>query len=304
MLVRRLLMIAATVLWASTICLAQLDTATILGTVSDSSGAVVPGAKVVVQNTGTSATVELTSDQTGTFIAPALRIGKYKVTASASGFKTFVQDDIQLNVNDRLNLSLSLSPGAVTEEVTVVGRSTVVETASTTLGGVVTSQQVVDLPLNGRAWDRLTNLVPGTVGLGNRAFGGAGEGRLWQNATRYLIDGGDSSQIDSDSGYGGYGSSARISRGSVGAGAEFRMVNNQYSAEYGQSVGSVVNFVTKSGTNNFHGSVFEFFRNEKLDARNYFNKPPAAKPALRLNQYGATIGGPIGRDKLFFFRNF
>jgi len=303
-MVRRTVLLIMTIFLGSVICLAQLETATILGTVSDTSGAVIHGARVEVTNMGTAATVELTTDQSGTFIAPALRIGSYKVTASASGFKTYVQSDITLNVNARVNLPITLTPGAANEEVTVVGKTPIVQTASTTLGAVVNTQEAEDLPLNGRDISMLTNVVPGTVALGNRAFAGAGEGRLWENATRYLVDGGDSSQVDSDFAYGGYGSSSRLSRVSVDAVQEFRMANDSYSAEYGAAVGGVVNFITKSGTNQFHGDVFEFFRNDKLNARNWFNAAPAAKPEDRLNQFGGAIGGPIVRDKLFFFADY
>jgi len=300
-MVRRTVLLITTIFLGSIICLAQLETATILGTVYDPSGAVISGAKVVVTNTGTAATTELNSDQSGTFIAPALRIGDYKVTASATGFKTYVQSGIILNVNARVNLHVVLVPGAASEEVTVTGQTPVVQTASTTLGAVVNTQQTEDLPLNGRDVSMLTSVVPGTIALGTRAFSGSGEDRLWENGTRYLLDGGDSSQVDSDYAFGGYGSNARLTRGSVDSIEEFRMANNSYSAEYGASVGGVVNFITKSGTNKFHGDLFEFFRNDKLNARNYFNAAPAVKPEDRLNQFGGTIGGPIKKDKIFFF---
>jgi hypothetical protein len=302
--VRRIVTLVTTVLLASMICLAQLETATILGTVYDSSKAVIPGAKVVVTDIGTSATVELTTDRSGTFIAPALRIGNYKVTVSATGFKTFVQTDITVNVNARVNLDVVLPPGSASQEVTIVGQTPVVQTASTTLGAVVDNQEAADLPLNGRDISMLTSVAPGTVPLGNRAFSGAGEGRLWENATRYLVDGGDSSQVDSDFAFGGYGSSARLTRASVDAVQEFRMASDSYSAEYGAAVGGVVNFITKSGTNRFHGDVFEFFRNDKLNARNWFDPAPSLKPEDRLNQFGGTLGGPIIRDKLFFFADY
>jgi hypothetical protein len=300
------------VLLACGMGMAQLDTATILGTVLDSSGAVIPGAKVVVENMGTSATVELTTDPSGNFIAPVLPIGKYKVTVSMTGFNTYVQEGIQLNVSDRIKLNIELKPGAVTQHVTVVGEGPVVETASTTLGAVVSAQQAVDLPLNGRAIDQLLMLAPGVVSVGG-PVGNAGAFNSVTNGMsaargdagqKWLLDGGDSSQIDSDLSSGGYGSTARVNRISVDAVAEFRVVDSMYSAEYGQTLGAVVNFISKSGTNQFHGSLFEFFRNDKLDARNYFNPAPLYKPERRLNQYGGSIGGPIIKDKLFFFTDY
>ena len=302
MYIRRFALIVLSLLWAATLCLAQLDTASILGTVLDSSGGVIPGAKVVVQNMGTSATVELTSDQNGNFIAPVLPIGKYKVTVSVTNFNTFVQEGIQLNVADRVQLFITLKPGVVTQQVTVVGETPVVETASTTIGAVVSQQQVVDLPLNGRAVDTLVSLAPGVVSLGpHKSMSGASTGeRDFDSGHKFLLDGGDSSGIDSDNADGGYGSAGRVNRISVDAVAEFRLAE-MYSAEYGQTIGAVVNFISKSGTNQLHGSLYEFFRNEKLDARDWFNPEPFIKPAFRLNQYGGTLGGPIKKDKLFFF---
>jgi hypothetical protein len=301
MVIRRLVLITLAMLWAAVLCLAQLDTASILGTVFDSSGAVIPGAKVVVQNMGTSATVDLTTDGNGNFIAPVLPIGKYKVTVSMANFNTYVQEGILLSVADRIKLNVELKPGAVTQQITVVGEASMVQTASTTLGAVIGTQQIVDLPLNGRAIDELLILAPGVVA---GATNGATSGRLWENGQKYLLDGGDTSQVDSDLAAGGYGSAARVNRVSVDAVAEFRVVNSMYSAEYGQTVGAVINFISKSGTNEYHGSLFEFLRNDKLDARNYFNPEPFDKPARRLNQFGGSLGGPIVKDKLFFFTDY
>lgn len=291
-------------LLAPALCLAQLDNGSILGTVYDSSGAVIPGAKVVVQNLGTSATVELVTDSNGYFIAPVLPVGTYRVSATSAGFKTFVQENIRLSVADRINLSITLNPGAVTEQVTVTAEAGLVQTASSATGGVVSSRVAETLPLNGRAVEDLMVLVPGRVALGPPTINGGSDGRLFQPGLKYLVDGGDSSQIDSDFSYGGYQSASRISRLSVDALDEFRMVTSLGSAEYGQSSGTVVNFISKSGTNEFHGSLFEYFRNEKLDSRDYFNKPPNRKPPFRLNQFGGSLGGPIKRDKLFFFGSY
>jgi hypothetical protein len=295
------------VLLACGMSVGQLDTATILGTVLDSSGAVIPGAKVVVENMGTSATKELTTDPSGNFLAPVLPIGKYKVTVSMTGFNTYVQEGIQLNVADRVQLSITLKPGAVTQEVTIVGQTPLVETASTTLGAVIGTQQIVDLPLNGRAVDQLLMLAPGVISEGGPlglVSNGSTAARLWENGQKWLLDGGDTSQVDSDLASGGYGSAARVNRVSVDAVEEFRVVDSMYSAEYGNTVGAVVNFISKSGTNQFHGSLFEFFRNDVTDARNYFDPAPLFKPPIRLNQFGGTLGGPIVKDKLFFFTDY
>ena len=292
-------------LWAAAACMAQLDTGTLAGTVSDSSGGLIPGAKVAVQNMNTGATVELNADRSGSFVATALRPGLYRVTVKVDGFRAHVQEGIRLSVSDRLDLAITLQPGGVTEQVTVVGAAPVIDTASTTIGAVITGQEVLDLPLNGRAPDQLMGLAPGvTTGPdGRRVMSGQNQ-KLFTPGTKFLIDGGDSSQVDSDLVDRFYGSKARVSRISVDAIGEFRLVTSMYSAEYGQSLGGVMNFISKSGTNEFHGGLFEFFRNEKLDARDYFNVPPNKKPAFRLNQFGGSLGGPILRDKLFFFGNY
>lgn len=290
-------------LGACVMCLAQLDTGTIVGIISDTSGAVIPDAKVVVQEVNTAARVEVTADGSGRFVAPALRVGIYRVSVAVGGFQTYTREGVRLSVNDRLDLSIVLQPGPINEQVTVVSQAPVLETASTTLGAVVSEQQITDLPLSGRAVDQLARLAPGVVYLGRRSTSGQGQG-LWTPGTRWLVDGGDSSQVDSDLAYGGYGSQARVTRISVDAVGEFRQVNSMYSAEYGQSGMGVVNFISKSGTNEYHGGVFEFLRNNAFDARDYFNKVGSPQPPFRMNQFGGTFGGPIIHDKLFFFGDY
>ena len=288
-------------------CSGQTDTGTILGIVNDSSGGVIPNAQVLVHNEGTNLASRLTSDSLGNFISPPLPIGTYRVTVSAAGFETKILSDLILRVSDRLRLPVTLVPGQVQQTIVVTGQQPLVDTASTTLGGVVTEQQVHDLPINGRSVASLLALVPGVElnGSGNQlSIGGKGtfsnEGGL-----HFLLDGGDASRVDYDDMNNTYGSSAgRISRASVDAVQEFRVYTDAYSAEYGQTQGGVINLITKSGTNVLHGSLFEYFRNEKLDARNYFNPPPKYKPAYRLNQFGGTIGGAIVHNKLFFFADY
>ena len=288
-------------------CFGQLDRAAILGTVTDASGGVVPNANVKVINKETAAELALTTDSNGNYIAPVLSVGNYEVTASAAGFKTSVHDNIALRVNDRTRIDLVLNAGEITEQVTVQAEAPVVDTASTTLGGVIEREQVANLPLNGRSLASLMGLAAGVNMLGTaqqRSMNGVSQTRLFESGSRLLVDGGDSGQVDSDIVDSAYASQARVTRASVDAVAEIRIQESSYSAEYGQSMGGVVNFITKSGTNTFHGSVFEYFRNEKLDARNYFNVAPALKPPFRLNQFGGTLGGPIVKDRIFFFANY
>lgn len=284
---------------------AQLQTASIVGTVLDPAGAVIPGAKITIENQDTAQTVQLTSDPGGNYIAPVLPFGVYRITAEAPGFKTRVSENITLRVSDRIRVDMKLETGVVTERVTVSAEAPLVESESTTLGGVVSTQQVSELPVNGRSLTQYLVLVPGVIFLGpQRSMNGASQGRLFESGLKYLVDGGDSGQIDSDLGDGGYQSGARISRASVDSIAEVRVVESAFSAEYGQSVGGVINFITKSGGNNLHGSLFEYFRNNALDARNYFNPSPAVQPAFRLNQFGGSLSGPIVKDRLFYFANY
>lgn len=306
-MVLRRLAVCVLLIGCSSLVLAQLDTASIIGAVSDASGAVVPGAKVEVRNLGTGQTTQLTTDQSGGFVAPVLPVGTYRVTVTAPGFKTNVQDNIRLNVADRIQLPIALVPGQISEVVNVSGEAPVVDTASTTLGGVVAPEQMSELPLNGRSLTQLLATTPGWSQLGVAPnLNGATTARLFETASRFLLDGTDSGQVDSDLADGGYQTRARITRASVESIAEVRVQQNSFSAEYGQASGGVINFITKSGTNQFHGSLFEYFRNEVLDAKPYDFTPGTAekKPSFRLNQFGGSLGGPIIRNKLFFFANY
>ena len=257
---------------------------------------------MTIQNQDTSATTILITNENGSFVAPVLPVGVYRVTVAGKGFKTLVRENIRLRVADRTRIDFTLEPGEVSETVSVTSEAPVVESASTTLGGVIGQQQVNELPLNGRSLASLIGLAPGVVMLGTtqqRSMNGVSQTRLFESGSRLLVDGGDSGQVDSDLIDSAYASAARVTRASVDAISEIRVQESSFSAEYGQAMGGVVNFITKSGTNHFHGSLYE-----KLDARNYFNVAPALKPPFRLNQFGGTIGGPIRRQKLFFFANY
>jgi len=289
----------------ASIALAQLDTGSILGLVLDGSGASVPRAKVTIQNQGTAAISIVETGDDGAFVAPVLPVGVYRVTVAAQGFKSHVQENLTLRVSDRLRLSFTLEPGAVSESVTISAAQPLLETASTTLGGIVGREQIENLPLNGRNLTQLLTVIPGVVLLGGatqQSVNGSSTFRS-EGGLRFLIDGGDASRVDFDSLDNTYGASRnRITRASVDAVQEFRVYASSFSAEFGQAMGGVVNLITRSGSNSFHGGVFEYFRNEKLDTRNYFNT--GIKPPFRLNQFGGSIGGRIIRDKLFFFSNY
>jgi Carboxypeptidase regulatory-like domain/TonB-dependent Receptor Plug Domain len=291
----------------SAISHAQTVTGTILGSVRDSKGYLLPGAKITIENQGTGLVQNLVSDSSGNFISTPLPIGNYKVSVSNDGFATQVKEDLTLQVSDRMQLQFALQVGDVKQTVVVSNQAPLIDTASTTLGGVVSKQQVADLPINGRSVTDLLALIPGVElrGSSNQLSVG-GQGTFTnEGGLHVLLDGGDASRVDFDDVGNTYGSSAgRISRASVDAVEEFRVYTDSYSAEYGQTQGGVVNLITKSGTNQFHGSLFEYFRNDIFDARDYFNVEPSSKPEYRLNQFGGTLGGPIVHDKLFFFLDY
>lgn len=290
-----------------TIGYGQVDSGVILGTVVDTSGAVVPGATVTVENTGTGMVRTLTTDSRGSFVTPPIALGKYKVTVFAQGFETQIRQGMTLQISDHMQLPFILKPGSVSQTIQVNEHAPLIDTTTTTLGGVIDKQQVADLPLNGRSVVELIALVPGVElrGSSNQwSIGGKGEFTN-EGGLHFLLDGGDASRVDFDDLNNTYGSSAgRISRESVDAVEEFRVYTDGYSAEYGQTQGGVIDLITKSGTNRLHGSLYEYLRNQVVDARDYFNPPPAPQPSYRLNQFGASLGGPVVHDKLFYFMDY
>ena len=285
---------------------AQMDSGTILGTVLDPSGAVIPGATVVIVNEGTGNKLQLVTDSTGDFVTPGLpAVAWYTVTVSKEGFTPVERNHVKLDVTARVQLQFKLQPGRQVEAITVSGGAPIVDTASTTLGGIVNAQDTEELPTNGRDVSTLIELVPGVNIQGG---GGTVNGQsLFDNSgqvIKLLVDGADASRVDCECLDNTYGSSAnRITRASVDDVEEFRFYDGTYPAEFGGLAG-VMNIVTKSGTNQFHGDFYEFLRNEKFDARNYFDPVPEFKPPFRLNQFGGTLGGPLKHDKLFFFMDY
>jgi len=297
---------ALTVL-ASACFVAQLKadvTGTIVGVVRDASSAAVVGAQVTATNTSTNFTRETKSDASGEFRLLALPPGAYSVKATAAGFEQFVSTGIDLKVNDQLRVDVSLKVGTVKESVTVQASSVQVETESTQLGQVFESKEILDLPLNGRSYIDLLSLqagvaptssgsiqqdrpVSGISSAGNVSVNGGRE-----TANAFLVNGGD------------------VSEGrNLGAGLipnldsiqEFRLITNSFDAEYGKFSGSVMNAITKSGSNGVHGDGFEFLRNDDFDARNFFDP---TKAELRRNQFGYAVGGPFWRNKIFWFTDY
>ena len=292
--------------------LGQGANGSVLGVVTDSSGASVPGASVSITNNGTGALKTTTAGSTGQYQFPGLPPGSYKLQASAKGFKSEVRPAIELTVGAALDVNLSLQPGNVAETVVVTDLGPQVETTSPTVSGLVGEHAIRELPLNGRDWLQLATLQAGVVGgLGQQATQGSptnsraarGNGEnLYINGNRptenlYLADG----LIVNDYANGSPGSALNINLG-VDAVREFAVLTSGFSAQYGLTSGGVVNAALKSGTNELHGTAFGFFRNSALDARNYFDGPTI--PNFHRNQYGVAIGGPIKKDKIFYFGNF
>src|SRR5229473_8181308 len=280
--------------------LAQSESASVVGTVNDGSGASIPGATVSVRNTQTNATVNLTTAADGNFTSPPLRPGSYSVTAEATGFSRMVQN-LTLEVDQHARLDFQLQPGQLTESVTVEANGVLLDTQSAALGNVRTEQAINDLPLNGRDFVVLTYLSPGTSssGTGYTMSRGASNQLGLQGVSVNGIRNGDNTYYfdgihAQDNEYG-----TMILLPPQDAIQEFKMQSSGRDSTTGRTGGALVNLVTKSGGNAFHGTAFEFFRNSALDARNYFDPPQI--PAFHQNQFGGSLGGRIIRDKTFFF---
>jgi hypothetical protein len=273
---------------------AQSTFASIVGTVRDRSGAVVPGATVTVTNTGTNQNRSAVTNDQGDYLVASLLPGEYGVAVEMAGFKKQVRGGIVLQVNQRARLDFALEVGQIADTVNVTGGAPLVESETAEVGKVVESRQVSDLPLNGRNYLQLATLVAGANGgaPGNRVSAASGSPSI--NGVRtedvtYLLDGADN--VDLQQGH-------PAVRPSVDALHEFKVLTSQYSAEFGRAAGGVISAAVKTGTNEFRGSAFEFLRNDVLDARNFF---AARKSPFRMNQFGATLGGPILHDRTFFF---
>jgi hypothetical protein len=289
---------------------AQVAGATLSGTVVDKSSAGVANAQISIKNIATGVTRELMTDSAGFYTAPNLLPGSYEVTTSAAGFATLVRTGITLTVGAQQVLNITLQVGALSQKIEIVGEAPDVQLASSSITAEVSSTTVRELPLNGRSWTDLAILQPGVnaiqtqVGFtsgadrGNRGFGlqmtisGA---RPQQNS--YRLDGVNINDYSN-------GAPGSVLGGNLGVDAiqEFSVLTSNYSSEYGRTAGGVVNAITKTGTNGFHGSVYEFLRNSALDARNFFDG--ATIPPFRRNQFGASAGAPIRKDRTFIFGDY
>jgi hypothetical protein len=277
------------------------------GTVSDQTGSVVSGADVTITSQSTGLTRTSKTDSTGHYLIPLLPVSDYTIRVQSQGFSTAEQTNVRLQVNEQREVDFTLAPGKVTEAVEVSGTEVAVETSTPTLGQVITSEQVADLPLNGRDFVQLATLTPGTTQETNpNSFfnGGATSeasargsfslsvGGSRPQSTDWLLDGNDNNELTA-------GAIAILP--SIDAIQEFKVLSYNYSAEYGTRAGPTVLVTTKAGTNQFHGSLFEFFRNTKLDARSFF---AATREQFNLNQFGGAVGGPIQKNKTYFFLDY
>jgi hypothetical protein len=286
---------------------AQFDTATVVGTVRDNSGAVVPGATVTLTNLDTGIATARVTDANGSYEFITVRVGRYKVTAELQGFSTALADNIQVAVGARQRVELLLTPGNLTETVEVVGASTRLETDSSQRGQVITAEQAVQLPLNGREYSSLALLSPGVrlSALNTGSSQTVREGSFNINGLRstfnnFLLDGIDNNAYGTSN----QGFSNQVMQPSPDAVAEFKVVTNNMSAEYGRSAGGVINVAYRSGTNRFSGAGWEFFRDTKLNATGFFKPVSGDKPPLSRDQFGFTLGGPIVRNRAFFFGDY
>ncbi|MGH9784759.1 MAG: TonB-dependent receptor domain-containing protein, partial [Terriglobia bacterium] len=282
---------------------AQVTTGTISGTVADSTGAVLPGAEVVVLNEDTGIARNVRTDAAGRYLAASLNPGRYRVTASQAGFQREVRSGIVLTVGRQAVVNFQLPLGAITQTVEVTGEAPLVETTKGSLGGLVEGSTITELPLNGRDLAQLITLQTGALHYtGSRFRGGEGGKQLAVSGNRpttnvFLVDG---VAIESFNQKTPTGDSGQFL--GVDAVREFKVESNAYSAEFGRGSGAQFNIATKSGTNAFHGTLFEFLRNDNLDAAAWEdNAFGGGKPEFKRNQFGGSLGGPILRDRTFFF---
>jgi Carboxypeptidase regulatory-like domain len=309
MLHKRALLVVAVFSLTSSICplLYSQASGSFSGTVSDKAGAVVAGATVKALSQDTGLSREAKTDDSGHYLIPLLPVANFTIRVESQGFQPTEQKDIRLQVDEHREVNFTLVPASVSATVEVSATEVAVETANPTLGQVITSEQVADLPLNGRNFTQLATLTPGTTSstspasfftsaasseAATRGSFSLSSGGSREQETDWLLDGNDNNQLDE-------GGIAIFS--SIDDIQEFKVLTYNYSAEYGERAGPTVLVTTKSGSNQWHGSLFEFFRNTDLDATRYFF---TSKQKFNLNQFGFSLGGPIRKDKTFFFLDY
>jgi outer membrane receptor protein involved in Fe transport len=304
------LLVACIFLLCAVTTKAQVTTADMVGKVTDKTGAVIPNAKVMVTNLGTNISRTLTTDESGDYVINLLPIGRYSVRVEATGFKSFAVFELVLVAGDRARVDAQLEVGQTSETVEITAELSALQTDSSTVGTAITGKLVQDLPLNGRNYIQLTQLVPGvSSGPANGLATGTRPDDRRLNSS-FSVNGQD--PIVNNNMIDGMDNNERVIgtigvRPSIDAIQEFKVQTNLYSAEIGRTSGGVVNILTKSGTNNFHGTLFEFLRNDKFDANGNYNFTGGAqlpKQKFRQNQFGGSLGGPIIKDRTFFFGDY
>ncbi len=297
-------------LWLAAQALAQFDSGEVLGTIRDQHNSGIPQASVTLLNRDTGAMVNLTADAAGNFDFPQVKLGRYRLSAEAGGFSKSVADDIRVDISARLRVDLTLKVGQVNETIEVSGAASPIETDSSEKGQIINGQQVDELPLNGRAYAELallsTNVHISPAAVLFAANGTPREGSFNVNGMRstynnFILDGVDNNAYSpSNQGY-----SSQVVQPSPDAVAEFKVITSNFSAEYGRVGGGVVNAALRAGTNQFHGTAYEFLRNTDLNAAGFtFTSAAVDKPTLQRNQFGFSIGGPFIKNKLFFFADY
>ena len=302
------LLVLAGVLLMVNVAAAQTGTASIVGTVTDPNGAVVPGVKLTIKNVDTNHEFTIASDAAGAYVAGGLPPGNYELRAEGSGFVTEVRKGIVLSVAQTAQINIALKIGSMSQQVVVEGGAPMLDTVTSAVSGLVNETQMEGLPLNGRDISQLVLLQAGvtpTPSAGPSPFQKGGFMKFTVNgqrstSTNYTIDGMDANDPDYAVSPGG------VSGQLLGVDGirEFRVFTNDYNAEYGRNAGAIIQMITKSGENTLHGSAFEFFRNDAFDAKNFFDIPNEPIPPFVRNQFGASVGGPVVKDKTFFFADY
>jgi Carboxypeptidase regulatory-like domain len=284
------------VMFVLSAAMAYAQSAEVSGRVTDISGGVVPAVKINIKSQDTGAVRDTITNESGYYSFPQLQPGRYSITADKPGFRTVTQTGLTLEVDQHASIDFKLQVGQLKQEISVEGAAPPLDTAEPSTGQVIDNRQIVELPLNGRDYVQLALLSEGTSNPVNGSRdGGFSVGGQRLSANNYLLDGVDNNSYElADA-----GRSAELVKPSIDAIQEFKVQTNAYSAEYGRGTGAVVNLTIKSGSNALHGTAFEFLRNEKVDAKNFFASPTASTPEFRRNQYGFSVGGPIIKNKTF-----
>src|SRR3954469_7894117 len=281
---------------------AQFDTATVLGTIKDSSGAVVPGATVTLKNTATGISANAVTDADGNYQFLNVRIGTYTVRAELQGFSVAEAKEVEATVGARQRVDLALKVGTVGETVEVTGASPLLQTDSSDRGQIIAKEQIVNLPLNGRNYADLALLSPGVrrSAISDTRDASFNVNGLRSAVNSFMLDGVDNNSYGTSN----QGFSNQVVQVSPDAVEQFKVQTNNFSAEYGRTGGAVINASMRSGTNAFRGTAWEFHRNTSLNATGFFKPTGGVKPKLIRNQFGFVFGGPIVRNRSFFFVNY